>query len=107
MARRRQAGRGAHTVQVLQAQSESEMTAARPPAGTETASADTGSTEAFLVNGSLSRGLQQGEPDPAAGQGMDPFRQGRAGLPGEPGQGGPPGMGPGGGGGFGGGGRGG
>ncbi len=107
MAQRRQAGRGNNTVQVLQAQAESELTAARPSPGTETASADTGSTEAFLVNGSLSRGLQQGEPDPAAGQGMDPFRQGRAGLPGEPGQGGSPGMGPGGGGGFGGGGRGG
>jgi len=61
-------------------------------------------TEAFLLNGSVSRGLQQGEPD--TGPQNDQLRQMRAGMqgPGGPGGGGPggPGGGPGGPGGFGG-----
>src|SRR5947209_3820456 len=96
-ARRGSQQNNASGFQILQ--NEAEQAPSRAAGGEAVAPEQAGTTEAFLLNGSISRGLQQGELD--TGPQNDQFRQMRAGMQGA---GGPGGGGPGGRGGFGGGG---
>jgi hypothetical protein len=101
-ARRGPAGRqgNANGFQVLQNEAEQQSSQVMNQTGTPGVTPqDSTTTEAFLLNGSVSRGLQQGEVD--TGQ-NDQFRQMRAGTQGPGVPGGPGGGGPGGPGGFGG-----
>jgi trimeric autotransporter adhesin len=112
MVARRGPANGSGGFQVLQNQAEQQVSQAlsAQPAVPGVTPEDGTTTEAFLVNGSISRGIQQGEPDTGQ-QNMEQFRQMRTGAqgPGGPGGGtggfggGAPGGGMGGRGGFGGG----